>query len=212
MGKEESGQENLAIYLWGEEIMEYPHWQYFIVLDSDLDNVSRYVQINSDNYETYSIEFVHIFLAICSEIDTVAKILCKKFDTKFDPLNKKNNIDLYRSIITNECPNLCTMKILVPRYGLDFVPWAEWGQNKNPSWWNCYNNVKHDRDRHFKQANLENVLNALAGLFVLLCYLHFYKKTVYMNNLPSPKLLLVNQPYMVGTSFGSTLHYITPDG
>ena len=45
--------------------------------------------------------------------------------------------------------------------------------NQNPLWWGSYNNVKHHRHEHFKDANLKNVLNAVAGLLVTVFY--FYK-------------------------------------
>jgi hypothetical protein len=36
------------------------------------------------------------------------------------------------------------------------------------TWYQAYNAVKHDRDVHFKKATLVNVLDAVAGLLVIL--------------------------------------------
>jgi hypothetical protein len=36
----------------------------------------------------------------------------------------------------------------------------------------CINNVKHHRNIHFSEANLKNVLDAIAGLFVLLLFFY----------------------------------------
>lgn len=187
--------------------MIYQHWQYFITLDSDLDNTSRYVEIGPENYKTFSIQFVQILLASCSEIDVVAKILCKNLD----PLQKPENMDEYRSIITKTCPNFNTMIITVPHYGLQLIPWEDWKQDKNPLWWKIYNKVKHERDSFFKEANLENTINAVAGLFVLVVYLYAYKKTLYIDQVPSPKLLSVDEKYTGGCGFKNTYEYITPD-
>ena len=59
---------------------------------------------------------------------------------------------------------------------------------KNPSWWRSYNDVKHQRDLHFAEANLENCTNAIAGLFEIVLYCHKAEKST--NSLePYPVLL-----------------------
>lgn len=45
--------------------------------------------------------------------------------------------------------------------GLSFKPWLNWASDKNPTWWQSYNKVKHNRDAHFDEATLKNALNAL---------------------------------------------------
>ena len=42
---------------------------------------------------------------------------------------------------------------------------------KSPDWWSPYNRVKHERIDNFRNANLKNVANALAGLYILELYL-----------------------------------------
>jgi len=66
-------------------------------------------------------------------------------------------------------------EVLVPRYNLTLRPWSNWtrDENPNPLWWRSYNNVKHQRHEHFKDANLKNVLNAVGGLLVAVFY--FYR-------------------------------------
>jgi len=43
-----------------------PHLQYFITLDSDLKETSRYVDIRPENFATFSIEFVRLLLPTVS--------------------------------------------------------------------------------------------------------------------------------------------------
>ena len=57
--------------------MSLPHWEYFLSLESDLEDCSKYVEFTSTNYKTYSIEFAKIILLASAEFDTVAKELCK---------------------------------------------------------------------------------------------------------------------------------------
>ena len=77
-----------------------PHWQYLITLDSDLKEVSRYVDIKPENFSTFSIEFVRLLLAAGSEIDVVAKILCDRIDSS----KTYRNINDYRAAISGRFP------------------------------------------------------------------------------------------------------------
>jgi len=176
------------------------HWQYLETLDNDMDTISRYVDFTSDNFETYSIEFVRLILAFCSEIDVVAKILCEKIS----PSSKATSINQYRLIITKKYPKFHTLEIEIPKHNIQLKPWAEWGEdNKNPSWWSSYNKVKHNRDRAYKQANLINTLNALSALFALLFYLD--------KKVPEMKLMTINDKHDGGCGFERWHAWRTPD-
>ena len=193
--------------------MDYPHWHYFISLDSDLEASSRFVEICEDNKNTYSIEYVRIFLAACSEIDVVAKLLSLKFNPEFKPSHKKfPTIIDYQKAIIQECPNFHTTKILAPRYGLELTPWETWKKGKTPPfWWNHYNNVKHERNNFFKEANLNNTIHAVAGLFVMVLYLYSYKSKLKKDSVPLPKLLSVDKFHENGAKWHYEISYITPD-
>lgn len=46
-------------------------------------------------------------------------------------------------------------------------PYENWSVNKPLQWYQAYNKSKHDRWNNFQEANLENLLLAFSGLFVL---------------------------------------------
>ncbi len=146
--------------------MPYPHWQYFLVMESDLEVASRFVYSSRDNFAAYSTEFAKILLSSASEVDVVAKALCRKIH----PDKAYENINDYKDAITAKYPQLPAIEITLPRYGLSFKPWETWQNNKNPDWWKSYNEVKHNRDTFFHKANLENTLLSVAGLFSLVLY------------------------------------------
>jgi hypothetical protein len=150
----------------------YPHWQYFLTLDGDLQRLSRYIEIDAANYGVYSVELVRILLAAASEVDVVAKLLCAKLGTQPTKPKGNWNMDDSRLVILAGHPNLSTLDVTVPSHGLILSPWHDWQNSKNPSWWQRYNAVKHQRDTAYKDANLENALNAVAGLYVLTLYLY----------------------------------------
>jgi len=167
------------------------HWNYFLVLESDLEHLSRYIEFTEDNYKTYSQEMARLLLTASSEVDVVLKGLCKKSDSRF----KGETIDKYRVFLNPKYPKFCKLKVSLPRFGLDISPWDNWQDNKTPNWWHDYNLVKHNRDEHYNLANLKNTIASLAGLF--LAVLYFYKNEAEKGKLiPDPKLLMIQEDFV----------------
>lgn len=184
--------------------MAFIHWEYFLTLDDDLERVSRYIEFVPENFGTHSVEFTRLMLAAGSEIDVVAKSVCRALN----PSKTFENIDQYRNEILTRYPGFVTLKVTIPRYNLNFDPWATWGNGQNPLWWHSYNDVKHYRDVHYREANLENTLNAVSGLLALLLY--YYQPNLYKHELvPWPRLLhLASDHYK---DFRIVGRYILPD-
>lgn len=162
-----------------------PHWNYFLALEKDLENVSRYIEFCKDNLNTYSIELAHLLLSSASEIDTIAKCVCGILA----PTTKAKNIDQYRKIISTAEENekmhcagpetvvpehlkerISALKVHLPRYNMALIPWKSWAEDKNPDWWHSYNNIKHERNNHFNEATLRNALHSVAGLLAINYY------------------------------------------
>jgi hypothetical protein len=181
-----------------------PNWQYLRTLDSDLEDVARYVDIKRENFGTFSIEFVRLILAAGSEIDVVAKLLCEKIDGS----KPCRNINDYRDIIMAKYPKFHSMIIDVPQYEIQLVPWEPWKDNCNPDWWTAYNSVKHQRDTHFQDANLQNTINAVAGLYIMIWYLH--REDAQRQKLNKTALLSAGR-YIGGVHWANTYHYEIPD-
>jgi hypothetical protein len=144
------------------------HWNYFIALEDDLGQVSRYVEFCGANLGVFSIELAHLLLAAASEVDVMAKCVC----AIVDPQAKPGKINQYQAVLTaasqrGQILDMATVKVLVPRYGMDFIPWENWARGKSPDWWKSYNNVKHVRDQHFNEATLQHALNAVGALLIL---------------------------------------------
>ena len=138
------------------------------MLVRDLEEISRYIEICEENKGTFSLALVQLLLAVGSEVDVVAKLLCKKYE----PATTCGNIDEYREVLFQYIPKITTVQVELRRYEPIIFPWADWRAGNNPPWWRSYNAVKHNRDAEYKQANLEVCLLALAGLCVLVAYLH----------------------------------------
>lgn len=166
-----------------QETRSLLHWNYFLALESDIERLARFVEFAGNNFATYSIEIAHLFLAASSEVDVVSKQLC----TLIDSASNSGNIEEYRAVIRSKFPEIESSVVTIPRYGLELKPWANWQRNETPDWWRAHNKVKHQRGEHFALANLQNVLNAMAGLFLIVLYYH--RDTIEGRKIEPPPIL-----------------------
>lgn len=159
------------------------HWNYFIALEADMLRMARYVEMNKDNYNTYSIELVRLYLSACSEVDVVAGQLCRAVDSRKRP----RSIDAYRQVLRPAFPEIEHAEVRIPRYGLVLRPWENWKGDTSPQWWSEHQKVKHQRDTNYRKGNLHNTVNAVAALFVL-AIVHFRETSKERRLRPTPKL------------------------
>jgi len=162
--------------------MSLTHWNYFLAIEQDLINLSRYIEFCEDNFKVYSIEIARIIMASTQEIDVVMKEICK---------NKgglSRSETGYRTFIPTIYPKLMDRKIEVPKYELSFIPFAEWKLNKTPNWWTANNKIKHQRNTHFSKASLGNMLNSVCGLMIT--NLYFYHTTNQLDEMYSGSQIL----------------------
>lgn len=145
------------------------HWNYFLAIENDLENISRYIEFANANLGTYSIELTHILLSASSEVDVIMKQLC----FLIDPEQNTNTINDYKRVIQAQLGTFINEEICIDRFGLSYKPWDNWNEDHNPNWWRSYNNVKHQRNNHFNEANLQNTINAVGAL--LLTVVYYYK-------------------------------------
>jgi hypothetical protein len=147
------------------------HWNYFLALESDLENVSRYIEFIDANFDTYSIELAHLLLASSSECDVVLKELC----ALLSPNERgRKDINFYRSVIKSNLPEFINEPIFINHYNISVKPWDNWNGDNNPYWWTSYNHVKHKRSQCFKEASLRHTISSIGGLLIVCFY--YYKK------------------------------------
>ena len=139
---------------------------YFHAFEDDLERLSRYIEFSRDNFATYSLELVRLLLATGSEIDVALKALCRHIDSAKAP----KSIVAWQKIVVPRFPDITSQEVRISRFGLTLMPWSGW-EKESPKWWRAYNDVKHERTMHYTQGNLEHVLNAVAGLGVIMQYL-----------------------------------------
>lgn len=155
------------------------YWNYYLRIEEEFYNTRNFVEFSEDNFGTYSIEYLKLYLSVCSEIDVVGKYIAKSFNNS----SKPNNImEWWKEIIEKlKFENKYLYDVEISFIDIKtIIPWENFNYPNNPNanspaWWRTYNDVKHnrteiDKDTHkefFTQANLQNVISAFAGLYVL---------------------------------------------
>lgn len=82
--------------------VERNYWQYYKELEKEFIKTRKYVEFDDGNNDTFSIEYLKLFLAVCSEIDVVGKTLATIVDSS---LNSKDMSTIYKwwYYIQDEC-------------------------------------------------------------------------------------------------------------
>lgn len=151
-----------------------PHWNYFRILEQDLESCFRYVASVRGHFSVHSDEFGKLILVACSEVENALQSLVKHIA----PEAVCSNLSDLRSAVLNKFPHFTLAQVEAARYGLIVKPWENW-ENQPPDWWkNGYNKIKHNRAGNPEAATLERALNAIAGLEVVLLYLYRHKHGV----------------------------------
>jgi len=167
------------------------YWQYYLELEEQFIETRRYIAFDIKNEKTFSIEYLKLYQAVCSEIDVVGKEIAFNFNKLFYDNNKKKTINIQKwgLEIQQKIPFIKDIIICFneERYIQPFKNWEyEKYLDKNKckrirlvdgkvaiSWWSDYNKVKHQRiglvtnTQNFFLANQKNLVMSLAALFVL---------------------------------------------
>lgn len=140
-------------------------WNYYLTLEEDISNTSRYIE-PSGQENVYSFEFAKILILACTELESVLKLLCFEITGE----QPEGNIGKYKEIILRKYPLITKAVVSVKRWGKEICPFQKWSTEKL-SYWGAYQVVKHNRGDHFSSATYENAVYALAALYVSIFYL-----------------------------------------
>lgn len=144
------------------------HWNYFLAIEDDLINTSRYVEFTIDNMKTYSVEYTKIILSAASEVDVLLKQIYSSFGYK----KKQPNFKDFCDVLKIKLNSLITEQLCLEQYGITLCPFEEWKNDSQPGWHTAYNNLKHNRTLNYKEANLENALLSVGALYSTV--VHYY--------------------------------------
>jgi len=181
------------------ESQKLSHWNFFLAVEEDLHQLSRFIEFTADNFETHSLELARILFAASAEVDVVSQQLCEQLVVGCHA----SNMNEYRKLLAEHLPVLGEVTTAIPRHGLTFQPWTNLQGTSAPDWWRAYNEVKHQRHEMYKSANLRNALNAVAGLFLITLFL-YNKEATSAQLKPNPILFRLGDPLGDDTSFSDS--------
>lgn len=152
------------------------HWDYMLLLEKDLIEILDYIDPCDENMAVFGPKILKLSLSIGSEVDVTLRDLLLAKDSQGEFAHKKRfDIKDYRRFVQDTDLSLEFKDVVVGFNGMEFTytPWEDWWSQSGghptqsrPGWWDSYNHVKHRRTEQYGEANLGNVLKALAGLFV----------------------------------------------
>ena len=135
----------------------------------DLYELLDFVEPHNDNEKTYSHRIYELFLRTATEFESNCKGILKAngYNKKDEDLKASDYFKIAKAARLSEY--VVTFHRWLPER--KFKPFEQWAnaEYKSLPWYKSYNNVKHNRYKCFSEANLGNLMNAVAGL---LCILH----------------------------------------
>jgi hypothetical protein len=159
-------------------------WADFESLETQMDELELYVTIEPHNARTYSRKISLMLFQAASQVETFFKQALLD-----NSLDQSTQIDLAKlAECRTKLQNDAQIKIsefrdvFDPLYQLsrwhvnigrpflqygEIQPFLSFSRKQSPSWWRAYNKVKHDMFNNRIEGKLENLLQAMAGLFLL---------------------------------------------
>ncbi len=153
----------------------------YINIEKELRNLFQYIEPDERNKNTFSFELYSLLLRACTEVELNCKKIMETNGAVPNPqigyftmsdykkLEKSSLLSKYTATFRNwRQRNSITKKLEYVRK--EFCPFKNFDSsiNKSPDWYVAYNNVKHNREENMEKANLENCMNAVAGILILL--------------------------------------------
>jgi hypothetical protein len=167
----------------------------FLLIQEDLLKIFRYVDPNDLNDQTISLKIHELLVRTCIEVEANFTAILSENIYTVHP-NKFNMAKDY--CLIEQSHHLSKYQVKLPVWtGTKNVitPFKDW-TNVSPTnwtpltWYNAYNKSKHDRHLHFDKASFRNLIDAVAGLLVLLS-----SQFLEEDFSPVPKGLSVSGPY-----------------
>lgn len=151
----------------------------YISIEKELRSIFDFIEPDEKNKEAFSFELYSLLLRACTEVELNCKQIMEangatpqgSFFTMADykKLEKSSLLSKYIVTFPNwRHRNATSHKLEYTKK--EFCPFSNFDMSigKSPDWYEAYNKVKHNREENLEKANLENCMNAVAGILVLL--------------------------------------------
>lgn len=138
------------------------------ILQKDLERLFEYIEPCDSNKQVYSHRTFELLLRAATELEANCKGILRAND-----YSSKSSLNMEDYWKINRAAKLCEYKVRLGFWSpepLTLQPFGEWKESiyKPLKWYQAYNAAKHNRDTAFHQSNLENTVQAVAGLLCIL--------------------------------------------
>jgi len=137
------------------------------LIEKDLLHLFEYINPCDDNLKVYSHRTYELLLRTATEFETNCKRILEV--NGYNCSKYLNMMDYFKIHQASKLGDYKINLLLWHPTPKTFQPFQEWAKGSHSlSWYQAYNNVKHDRNKNFGDASLENVLTAISGLYAIL--------------------------------------------
>ena len=150
----------------------------FTLIMNDLRSIFEYLEPSDECREAYSYRIHALLMRTCIEAEANFKAILEE-NTFTPPPNGSLNMTHYRKVDATH--HLSSYEVMLPIWNgvppiiKPFELWKPWrgqsqpeGKRLSPPWYQAYNASKHDRQDEFRKANFGTLVDAVAGLLVLI--------------------------------------------
>jgi hypothetical protein len=138
----------------------------FLVIQKDLLNLFDFIEPDEVNLQSYSFRTHEVLLRACVEVEANCKAILKENGYK-----KGGNWTMQDYVKVEGSHRLSSYTAKVPVWqGAAAIrrPFEAWATRGSLPWYSAYNDTKHDRYSAFRRASFGNVIDAIAGLAILM--------------------------------------------
>ncbi len=142
------------------------------LLERDLKRLFDFIEPADGNLGSFSHELYQLLLRASTEVETnaTAILTLNGYTSPRTNWNVKDYAEVEKACRLSQYQVRLSVWRGSPKI---FTPYAAWATMHTLPWYQDYNTVKHDRSQEFEKASFENVLNAVAGVLVIL-FAQFY--------------------------------------
>jgi hypothetical protein len=139
----------------------------FLMIQEDLISLFEYIEPDDQNCDTYSLRTYELLLRACTEIETNFKAIFAA--NTYKKRSSELKMDDYKKIEHSHYLSQYEVKVHYWKgAGRIRHPFAAWAGGQPLTWYQAYNNAKHDRVANMKEAKFDQVVDAVCGLVVVL--------------------------------------------
>lgn len=147
------------------------------IILSDMSEVFKVVAPHSDQFSVYGHAIRNIIILACTELDARMQSILQSNGVK--PEGKYFEMKDYYKL--KEALKLNEYELSFYRYGDlgSFSPFLTWESDEQLYWYQAYNHIKHNREKHFADAKLFYAINSIMAYTIIIIAQYGYRNDLW---------------------------------